>query len=453
MGAVAVYGSGALSSPPNGSTPSAIDAPAGPHNYASQGSPEPNPPSEAWDVARPSGLAPYVGRFRENGRLLAALHAIDAARSRAVEVLRDRLGIEPPGAEDIVVEFRDALDLSKERLAPVTGDRFAMRLDRKHDRPQAVITVMAEYVVAGVVNLDREILHETVHAAFALRLGDGFARLPPWIREGIALWTAGQGPERVRYYLAHRDALDDGGVLINGLDGPHGLRDYPEDFLAFEYIETRHGADAVRRFVALILGGRPWTAALAEATGEDWPAFQAAARVHARAALDRLADPGLADYRRIAKLGDEPFAVDRAQPLPDAASAFRESHAGSAHTRAALFFEGKALRALGRADEARAAFERVAEAAGEDCGFEDDALVHLGELHEAAGRWPEAAEAFARTVSEHPDSGRLATALYRWGLALHHAGRTTEARGVLEQAVATFPQDPLAREARRTLGR
>ncbi|MBI3272254.1 MAG: tetratricopeptide repeat protein [Planctomycetes bacterium] len=316
-----------------------------------------------------------------------------------------------------------------------------------------MITVMAEYVVAGVVDLDREILHETVHAAFALRLGDGFARLPPWIREGLALWTAGQGPERVRYYLAHRDALDDPGVLINGLDGPHGLRDYPEDFLAFDYVEARRGAEAVRRFAALLLDGRPWSAALAEATGEDWPAFQAAARVHARAALDRLADPGLADYRRIAKLGDEPFPIERAQPLLGAARAFRASHAGSTHARGTLFFEGKALRALGRADEARTAFETVAEAAGTDCGFEDDALFQLGELHEAAARRPEAAASFARAVSEHPDGGRFATALYRWGLALHRAGRTAEARGVLQQAVATFPQDPLAREACGVLGK
>ncbi|MBI3273440.1 MAG: tetratricopeptide repeat protein [Planctomycetes bacterium] len=400
------------------------------------------------------GDASYDGRFKQDPRFLALLAAAPAARARAIAVVNRRLALGYADDGEILLRFRDALDLSQRRLRLVPGDPFVTAEETGPAGPRVHITAGVEALVSGAADLQVELVHELTHAIFLVRMGGAFARLPAWLREGIALWAAGQGPARVRYYLAKREFFDEPALLVNGLDGPHGLRDYPEDFLAFDYLESRGGEQAVQRLAASLAARRPWEEALLEAAGEEWPNFRTAARAYAVSALGRLADPGLADYRLLVKAAD-------ALPLPEAAArvealaaGFEKMHPGSAHARSASYFRGKALRALDRAADALVAFERVlGPGEGGACGFEDEAHFQLGEMEEEAGRWVQASACFARVANEYPGSRVLGPALYRWGLALHKARRFAAAREVLEHALASFPEDPLSRDARIAIRR
>lgn len=424
--------------------------------------PVPTPPADPVPAPDPAAVpapAPgvdltYTGRFKDDPRFLAVLRDASAARARAVARVAARLAL-PAFTDDgaVLLRFRDALDLSERFLKVSAGTRFTTGSERIAGAERIVITGMAEFLVAGGVSLERELVHEMTHALMRCRMGAAFRPLPPWLREGIALWVAEQGPERVRYYLGHGDYIEDPTLLLNGLEGAHELRDYPEDWLALDYLESRRGVAGVQRFAALLLDGRPWPEALAEVAGEDWPAFAVGARAHARAALVRLADPALPDYRRLALQGRAATTPELAQAMLFAAEAFGHAHPESAHARAALYLEGKFLRLLNHPHEARARLARVAAFGAEPCGLEDDALYQMGMIDWDFSAWPDAAESFGRLVNEHPASLLLGPACYRWGLALHRSRRLGEARRILEKALATWPEDPLSRDARDAIRR
>ena len=209
-------------------------------------------------------LLPYDGKYAADPRLAAIRKELPARTEAARKKLEDLLQVKVPEVEV--------------RLEDAGSDRSGVFAESEG----RVIVLKTEYLVLGAFDLDRTLVHEMFHCLHRARLGKRYDRVPEWVREGAALFVAGQGPERARA-LAAVAGPDGMKKLVNGLGGPHGLFDYYEDVAAFERVGAR-GPALVRK----LLETEDVAAAVREVLGEDMATFEALAAKHARGVLEPL---------------------------------------------------------------------------------------------------------------------------------------------------------------------
>jgi hypothetical protein len=115
--------------------------------------------------------------------------------------------------------------------------------------------------------------HEVVHAIQQSIMGNAAYWsnvLHEWIREGLATYVGGHGPERIAKFGRGGNTS-----FINGLENHAGPADYAEGYLAFLYMEKTYGREGVISFVRDITYKRtPWKQAIKNLSGKDWAVFQ-----------------------------------------------------------------------------------------------------------------------------------------------------------------------------------
>ncbi|MHC5032854.1 MAG: hypothetical protein ACYTGU_18565, partial [Planctomycetota bacterium] len=214
----------------------------------------------------------YEGKYKDDPRLARIRKELPAKKDAAVQRLEKLLGVEVP---DVEIRLEDA------------------------GRDPQVLALKTEYLVLGAYDVDRTLVHELFHCLHRARLGaKDYARLPEWVREGAAVYVAGQGEERARILAAFvgRDLRIDEPLerLVDGLGGQHGFLDYYEDVAAFEATEERHGRDGVRRLLRELLVTADVSRAVRAALDESLAVFERAAAAHARRVLEPLVETGRA---------------------------------------------------------------------------------------------------------------------------------------------------------------
>lgn len=229
--------------------------------------------------------AAYEGKYEDDPRLKRIREELPAKRDAAVRRIEKTLGVEMP-----------AVDV---RLEDAGRDRSGAFAEARTERGRQVLALKTEYLVLGAHDVEKTLVHELFHCLHRARLGPkAYARLPEWVREGAAVYVAGQGEERARILAAFvgRDPrLDDPLVrLVDGLAGQHGFLDYYEDVAAFEAAEERHGRDGVRRLLRKLLETADVAKAVREALGESMADFERAAAARARRVLEPLLAEGRA---------------------------------------------------------------------------------------------------------------------------------------------------------------
>lgn len=110
----------------------------------------------------------------------------------------------------------------------------------------------------------------------------------------------------------------------------------------------------------------------------------------------------------------------------------------------AAYHNGIALDRLGRAADAETWLSRARTL---DPTL-DAALLYIGMLRERRGDLQGAGRAYLDYLKAHPDS---LTAMLRFGLSAHRAGRADVARSYLQRVVDKAPESPEALEARKFL--
>lgn len=133
---------------------------------------------------------------------------------------------------------------------------------------------------------------------------------------------------------------------------------------------------------------------------------------------------------------------DSAKAAADLEKVFANEH--SALRADAAYHLGIALDRLGRAADAETWLDRAIRLSPEL----DAALLYVGMLRERRGDLQGAGRAYLEYLGAHPDS---ATALLRFGMSAHKAGRVDVARTYLEKVIATAPRSTEALEARKFL--
>ena len=249
------------------------------------------------------------------------------------------------------------------------------------------------------------VLHEAAHAALAsrLRTRERYLGVPSWFREGIALAFSGEGELRLEERIA--DTVFRGaeaGSFLVGVPAskvPEKTVPGEEAWLAVVWIETQAGKDGVRRLCAEAARGRPLEECIEGLLGKPRELISAAMLLHARRRVEELLPPrrervfrdslarhdvdGAMEAWRALLVEDAEgplagtlhYLLGREyarQPGPEGRREARRHLEGLLSTRTALWrpealvLLGECLRADGKEPEARALWEEVLEAYGED---------------------------------------------------------------------------------------
>ena len=403
-----------------------------------------------------AGADEYAGKYAGTP-ILAELErklpgAVEDARRNALEKLR----LAPTDASRIVVEFADA-GTSPFHAVTRTVKRNGATVER--------IVLHLEYLVSGQSHLDGEVRHEYVHAVLRQAMGERYDRGPDWMREGLAVWAAGQLPSRAQEIAAAAllGKLDPAASLDGLADADHGMDDYAEDALAFELVALRKGPEGVPRVVAAVVGGGDPERSIAEEVVMTWPAFL---EEHARFAREELG-----------RIGSSAREFQRAQADPAALRKWTDCDAEPCYQVSATYALAKQDYKAGDYQSAAGGFRAVLTRFVEFGAYQDDARYRLAKCWQQLGRHDEAlaefeilfrdysyappqlladarvfrakvrlarrefAEALSDAAAAHQTGTTYgADALYEQGQALEGLGRGEEAIAAYRKLLAEHPR-------------
>jgi TolA-binding protein len=238
----------------------------------------------------------YAGKYENDARFLKIRDSLARRRAAALRRIESVLGGSVP--RTFLLRFADA---GSNR----SGHFAKTRLEVVQGKPRHVVILFTEYAVMDAYDLDRTLTHELYHCVQRDRLGEDHFLAPKWVREGAALYVAGQGPVRTRFLAAEvgrRTKIDDPmRLLVNGLGGRHAFEDYAEDVAAFLSVEERHGRRKAVALLRKLLETVDVEAAVREVLGEDFATFEKAASDRARKTLEPLVRPSRAEVVRALK--------------------------------------------------------------------------------------------------------------------------------------------------------
>ncbi|MCK6528633.1 hypothetical protein L6R50_14105 [Myxococcota bacterium] len=297
-----------------------------------------------------------------------------------------RLGLSAPGARiRCVVTTREA------RRLPHDDWRYATTTTLPDGSVETFFA--AEALASGALRLPQTAVHEMTHALLRAAMGETYVAVDPWFREGLAVWAAGQGQERLDNAVARAVATNRGAtptlaMLLDGLPSvpgeAHGADDYAEDFLAFEWLEERAGETAVGAVARRVAAGVAPLAAFSEEAGLDEGEVLGAVDGHARRRVSRaIRSAHAAALRSCGRKLDRGRSADAAACF----DRFVARHPGSAVSDAARMLGAVAWQ---RADRPNLAREALAPVAASGSPFADEARDRIAAALEREGQ-PEAA--------------------------------------------------------------
>ena len=155
------------------------------------------------------------GRRGTDPRISALERELADSRKMALEKTRRSLGLVPGK-----LPIRWVLRLG--RPAAGTGAAKAAAGWTEVGEDEVVVTIPAWRYLGFPAKVRRVVVHETVHAVMASKLGTraAYRALPGWFREGAALLVSGEGPGRVKGRISST-LLEGGrsGGFLSGLAG------------------------------------------------------------------------------------------------------------------------------------------------------------------------------------------------------------------------------------------
>lgn len=108
-----------------------------------------------------------------------------------------------------------------------------------------------------------------------------------------------------------------------------------------------------------------------------------------------------------------------------------------------LYREGMDALRMKQYGEAKTAFERLLREAPED-GLADNALYWLGESNYDQGKYRDALGLFQDVLRRYPLGNKVPDAMVKVGLCFQNLGNRAQARQILEQVLAIYPESPAA---------
>ncbi|MBK7972385.1 MAG: hypothetical protein IPK07_03580 [Deltaproteobacteria bacterium] len=240
--------------------------------------------SAGWEHHRP-----YQGEWAGSEAFREIRATVERERTAALGTISRSLGLElrgDPRLDGIVFEYLD--EGTAGPLGFPAASRGGFRPPADAAQPERVITVIVERFLKSRDELPGFVCHEMIHAVMSLEMGERFVTLEPWVQEGLAVYGAGQGPDKLARLVATEGAAPKG--FPDGLDKQEDrLADYVEAYLGIAYLAQARGPQSVRAFTADVIRGVPVEKAIASAAQATWPQFAKAAGHYASERLLAIA--------------------------------------------------------------------------------------------------------------------------------------------------------------------
>ncbi|MBW2703921.1 MAG: hypothetical protein JRF33_24135 [Deltaproteobacteria bacterium] len=319
----------------------------------------------------------YRGRHLDEPGFRSSLAALPMLREQALHAAMERTGLTlgPDDAGELVIAFRDTTRES--------DFAASSRLVRASVGTRSLVTLSARQVSLGVMDLKRVLTHEFCHCLMRHHMGElAYRRLPAWVREGVAVWAAGQVEERAHDLVAQAFMLRRSSEQV--LANLAKERDpYLWYALSFDLLERQVGQAGLRDLIADLVAGRDLLETLEQYCGMPWADFLRARDAHARRWLAQVLEASGLDAflaaEALADVGGRDGAIARLERLlrerPDAMLGPHAWHR-LGHWR---------LEAGDLIGSARA-FSEVIYRHGDRLGLQADSRLHLAECLLRLGR-------------------------------------------------------------------
>ena len=340
----------------------------------------------------------YAGKYTHDVRFARELRALPGYVGAAWSMLRITLGLELSGKCEYVIEFRDK-GFTRE-FERAVADTIA--LDYK---PVTRIVFYTEHVVLSSADFRSRVIHELKHAAFRGAMGQAYLDRPRWVREGLAVYGAGQTKDRIAAVLGNEVfAGSDPRRVLDGIDdADHNVTDYIEDALAFAWLETRKKG-AVHEYCRRLLAGEPYDKTFAALAGMEFAKALTVAADWIKTEIDvRL---GKAE-REFVSLQSEHVAASSRDGEGAWATGGIARYEGWLKANPdhllvpnARYRLGRALIAAGRHEDARRILALVA-AEELRCTLTDDAQFRIARSFEIEGKAAEARAAYGVLLRDY----------------------------------------------------
>lgn len=391
----------------------------------------------------------YRGKYAGEPWVLELFQKLPAMLEASRATCKERLGLEGWTPQAVRLAFRDG---AADPLTPIQTYNAITDTRRDPDgTPYQQIIFQMEAYKHGAEAPGTDLTHELTHALMREALGiTRYDGVPKWFREGTAVYAASQGPRKMLYELIRKKL--DPAALVNGLDGPHDVSDYPEDELAIRHMIEAHGPEVLLRLMAALKAKEgTFVEVLAEVTGQPWEAFEAAAREHALKAVTAALPADAAACREVMALADQKRFKDAAEKSEALLNAAPDGPLAGYLT----YRLGFCLLMLKDVEKGRVLIEKVARGDYPRTGHEGDALFFLGMVDFQAGRLEQAAEIFERSRRDYPaeDSLRVEAGNAMLGMVWLKLGepRLSEGRKLLDAFLQRFPKSRLRPQVEKAL--
>ena len=212
------------------------------------------------------GIVSYSGKFDLDIRLQAAIKTLPDDIKVGFAILEQRLGIDLKPHTHILFEYKDADKNTK------GGSKASTFTIGRNNKPTTVVRFYSETVVTDLKNYRRTVTHELKHAGFIGIMGHSYDDLPTWIREGLAVWGSDDIADRIHNVLNNAVSADlDPMTVLDGIEDPvHNERDYMEDGLAFDWLESKKLGN-VKEFCRRLVKGESYREIWADLSGMKYP--------------------------------------------------------------------------------------------------------------------------------------------------------------------------------------
>lgn len=153
------------------------------------------------------------------------------------------------------------------------------------------LTINLDVMATSPIDFDKVFYHEMTHAVLNDSVILVYQKpLPSWVQEGLAVYIAGDGDERVRYVAQHV-RKSQAHLLVRDLTVP--VLDYPRDYLAFKYMVMKQSINTLQAFVRDLTQGKTPEEAVEDSTGLSWDAYRQALQAFSLAEYEDNARPDL----------------------------------------------------------------------------------------------------------------------------------------------------------------
>lgn len=340
-----------------------------------------------WTLDNNNVVQGYKGKYEGDKRLAAAIAKLPAYTKEAFDVLKKSLGVDISGKCDVVYRFAD-------KGASRDGERATTGTIGRRGKPWTVMTFYTEFVVLDEEDFHSRVIHELKHAGFRGIMGQKYLDLPKWIREGLAVYGAGQLPDRMAQILSNFafGGKDPRAVLdgIDDRDPDHTTDDYLEDALFFEWLSARD--NGTHKFCRRLVRGEDYKAIIADICKQPYEEVMAAAAKYCAERVEKALGQGYDDYVKLR--GDEAKAERAGKAalvkwLNDeglkAWGAWLDKNATHVCAPLARYRIGKGLNTVGKFEEARKVLAAICAECDRVSTVCDDAAYQYALSFELAG--------------------------------------------------------------------